>query len=689
MRAVITNDDVSTFIALVDEATRRPDLSGNESASESNMQKLDPSRPDQHRKPQDLYAQIHALLLRTDDKQGPNIRQLQGALTKRSVLDPNLAPYRDIIARLRYGTSSDKRFLEFQERDAWIAGIRLIEKLSNPALPTTLGLEREVAVATAVKKLRARGYLIDPHGDGFLYRDGELERACRELHRLAEEIGGYTMLRGLFTFLRETASMEQGRYLVSRPSRPPGGGNSTPSFPFGYILQVALKHLCAPGHSGETRKFADELGDLATDIVASLDVEHYYIMTPMFQTHETLPDYLQEIVVGDHVLTFRQVGPADALTLCRGVFSWIDGDAMRASLGWGPEEAYRLAENTIMRVAVDAINSVFARHTLCSAELSLEILTFMEKYFAFTPREINAEYLTPLNADRANALSRPFVILPDGNFMMSSPPVASIGFYEAIASGARAVFANADQKIGNAMEGMVAAAFSAHDVFPTVTSGKYRVGADIHECDLVIESEAALILIELKKKALTAASYAGNTTSALLDLCLSALDAQLQMGKHELRLREHGKIEFLDGTVLELRDRRIERISVSLLDWGGTQSRFILQRIAANLVGARVDASGLTAKQRKDLASANETLAELHAQRTRLDSLGIKGAADFNNWWFLSVPQLLFVLDRVTGPEAFYDDLRLVRGIHTGTMDFYRDLAHWRRVRDRSNSPLT
>jgi hypothetical protein len=63
-----------------------------------------------------------------------------------------------------------------------------------------------------------------------------------------------------------------------------------PSIPFGYVLHVALKHLGAKGGSGESRQAADAFGEWASDIVASLDIEHYCSLTPMFQTHETLPE---------------------------------------------------------------------------------------------------------------------------------------------------------------------------------------------------------------------------------------------------------------------------------------------------------------------------------------------------------------------------------------------------------------
>jgi hypothetical protein len=47
-------------------------------------------------------------------------------------------------------------------------------------------------------------------------------------------------------------------------------------------------------------------------------------------------------------------------------------------------------------------------------------------------------------------------------------------------------------------------------------------------------------------------------------------------------------------------------------------------------------------------------------------------------------PSGIVPLHRVNGPEEFYDDLRLARGVHTGTMDFYKDLVRWRKARDRT-----
>lgn len=683
MRQNITNDDISLFITLVDEARGYSEtieeFPENHAAPQSvGSQNIPVSERDV------LYREIHSIIVRTDDEPGPNLRQLQAALTKRAVLESNLSSYRDIVSRLRHGTSTDKRFLDFTDHDAWIRAIKLINKLPDFE-PKLLGWERELAVATAVKRLRERGYKIDPHGDGFKYQKGELERACSEVHRYAGEIGGYKLLLGLLEYIKANFQMVQGRYLIARPSRPISGGISIPSFPFGYLLQVAFRHLRSPGDSRRNLSTVQALEKLAIDIVASLDIEHYYVLTPMFQSTETISQFLQEIIIGEHVLTFRQIAPKDVVSICRGVFSWIDGDLMRRELGWGPLEAYLLAEHTLIRARPEAINETFTRHVLSTSGLSEQTLEDMRPCFAHEPEEINVEYVTPLDAKKANALSKPFIALADGSLMLPSPPISAIGFYEVIASGARAVFGeDADRKTGKAMEQMLSDAFDSRGIIPSVTSKKYKTerGGQL-ECDLVVECKNAVILIELKKKALRAESYSGNALYASLDLCLSALALQKQLGRHELRLREHGKIEFVDGTVVELKERRIERIAVSLLDWGGTQDRFVLQRIAGNLVGATLNASELSEEQIKDLESANKTLKTLHEQRAKLESLGIDAAGQFWNWWFLSVPQLLFVLHNIEGPDEFHADLNSVRGLYSGSMDFYRDLVYRRDVLEK------
>jgi hypothetical protein len=193
---------------------------------------------------------------------------------------------------------------------------------------------------------------------------------------------------------------------------------------------------------------------------------------------------------------------------------------------------------------------------------------------------------------------------------------------------------------------------------------------------LVLETAKTVFLIETKKKPLTRQAQAGNTLQAFVDLMGGVMDSQLQLGRHELQLRKFGRIDFNDGTRLDLGGRAIARLAVTLLDWGGTQDRIVLRQLASNLIGSALSSPSADADYQRALDKANVTLSKLQAQQAELQALGIDPRNLLGNWWFLSVPQLLFVLDGVASADAFEARLRSVSAITFGQLDFYRELSN-------------
>lgn len=681
---MITDDEIFAFTRLVDEARSQRSISG---ALDVDAPQSAALQGDAHSRDRTIFDQIHARICLSDDRPKFDLWGLRSALTKRAVLDPSLETYRNVVAAILHGTSTDRQFRDLSERQAWIDSVSLADQLTRSSLSPTLGLEREVAVATAVERLRKDGYTIRPSGMGFAFADGELDKACKDLDQLVSKLGGQRLLQCLFMWLRHKASMEAGRYLVARPSRSPTGSDSTPSVPYGYLINMAVRHLNVDAQATNLAEAARAIVDLATDIVASQDIESYYPYAHFFQSHESLPKYVQDIVVGDHALTFRQISPADILPVLRGAFSWVDEDSMRQQLGWGIKEALQLTEWTLLTVGADSVNAVFASARLEDSGLSRSVLSSMSPWFAHRASEVNREYLTPLDAAKADAQFKPFFLLPDGSFMMIAPSIASIGFYEAIAAAVRkALPKEPDTKIGQAMEGMLAQAFRTHEIQPSAVSKKYAVDSLIRDCDLVLESDQAIVLIELKKKVMTRASYSGNALAAFLDLFDGALHAQEQLGYQELQLRECGQISFIDGTCVEQKGRRIERIAVSMLDWGGTQDRVFLRQLARILIGSSLSAPAPSSLQVDALKRAHVTLKNLADQRERLHRLGDDPRNEFHNWWFLSVPQLLFVLNTVSSANGFYSSLSSVRSTTTGVLDFYREWSRMQAWKRRAES---
>lgn len=119
------------------------------------------------------------------------------------------------------------------------------------------------------------------------------------------------------------------------------------------------------------------------------------------------------------------------------------------------------------------------------------------------------------------------------------------------------------------------------------------------ECDLVFEDEENIILVECKAKALTRGAMTGIQGDALLDFAGGLFASQAQALRHERILRSAGSIHFCDGTKLELRDRRITRLSVTLLDHGALQDRWMLANVHHALLSAQFTCAPGYARQRQ------------------------------------------------------------------------------------------
>ncbi len=671
---MISDSDISEFIALVDAAYRLP-LEGDAAlAPEESLGAV-------RRMRKESYDEVWRLIGTPPGSKGPNLRQLEGALIKRAVIDEQLVRPRDVVHDLRIGLSTDRRIcLPFAEREPWLAALQIIRSALQPESASYVGLERELAVAHAVKRLRDGGYLIDPADDCFKYRPGELERACRDLNGMIAQVGGPLLAKCLLS----TLHLVNDRYLIARPSRGmPLMMNTNPSIPYGYLLNLAVRNIGGGCTVGKPAELLSAIVTLATDIVASQDIEHYSIHASWQQNHETLPAFLSDLMSGDHLLTFRQICPKDGLSMLEGLFTWVDERKVFEKLGWTVNDAVLLAKVALNGVSPAAINAVITKGQLSSSGIAKERLDAMMGYFAQSCAEVNREYLLPSDAKKATSREKPFIRLPDGSFMMVCPSMAANAFIGAISAALRAVYPVKDfvaTSVGTAAEGMLSAAFTKHGIIPSVTSGKYLDGKEERECDLVLEFEEAVVLIEIKKKSVTNDTYSGYPLAGFMGLGESALSAQMQLGRHELHLRTYGKIEFLDGQVLTWGGRKIERVAVSLYDWGGIQDQAVIRTFIAYLAGAKLEARAATHAMSKRLDETNKTLQALEQQIRHNADPESPIWAQLGNLWFVSIPQLLYLLKEVNRPADFYKTLRMSHAMHIGTLDFYSQLTAWKKM---------
>jgi hypothetical protein len=676
---VLTNADIATFLSLVDRANRG-------AAEDTDQPSGDPAT--------DLiaisaqgsvkagFAEVHSLICIPDGRPFSDLRLLLGVLVSRSVLDPSLSIYRDTVRILQFGTNSAKRFRDFSDSATWIAAIRLLNdpefrSRSHFNSDSLIGFERELSVGNAVKRLKAAGYRFRADVRGLLFEDNELTRCCKDLARQIRKVTGQRLLEEIFRRIAATVPFVKGRYLISRPSRSPIGMTAEPSIPYGYLINLAMGHLCTSAEL--PKKYPKKVGeiiDCATDVVAACDIETFSPYAHTFQSHESLPHFLQDTVLGDQLLTFRQVATHDAAEIIKGVYEWVDEAQMKAALGWSITDAIQLAKALWKLIPSGAPGTVISEATLKTASIETAVLSAMIRVFAHEHVEVNKGFLIPSDAQRANLFLKPLVHLGSKRFFVLCPPISAMAFYEAIATELRKWFSgragvqDADKNIGLCVESTLANAFTRRGIPPSAVSKKYGT----LECDLVLETAKTIFLIETKKKPLTRQAQAGNTLQTFVDLVAGVMDSQLQLGRHEIQLRKFGHIEFNDGTRVYLKDRAIARLAVTLLDWGGTQDRIVLKQLASTLIGSALSSPGAATDYQHALAKANVTLSKLQAQQAELQALGVNPRNLVGNWWFLSVPQLLFVLDGVASADAFEARLRSVSAITFGQLDFYREL---------------
>jgi len=145
---------------------------------------------------------------------------------------------------------------------------------------------------------------------------------------------------------------------------------------------------------------------------------------------------------------------------------------------------------------------------------------------------------------------------------------------------------------------------------------------------------------------------AGVQGDALLDFAGGMFAAQTQALRHERILRSVGYIKFTDGSRLEMRGRRITRLSVTLLDQGALQDKMTWAKMFGAMLGASFQATPgyLKSGQVKKL---NRILNDLRSEVGKLDAVGQHVNSQRLNAASLNVGQLEVLLDGVADLEQF------------------------------------
>jgi len=298
-------------------------------------------------------------------------------------------------------------------------------------------------------------------------------------------------------------------------------------------------------------------------------------------------------------------------------------------------------------------------------------------------KTINTEYKFCTDFEKSNFHNYPLIKITATKYLLCDKSWCAPAYYESIAALTRQLYTGADRKIGLALEQFIYSIFNSKKIH--FSYGNY-VKPLAGQCDMLIEGENAIVLIEIKKKALTRKSKSGIDTSIFIDLTSSLLEAQVQNGRTEILLRKNGFIELEDpsGNIhrIDLKGRAIERIALSHLDFGSFQDRSVINGFLKNLINTRVlPISNGDPKIVEGFNKLEKERIEWEKQFTELSALDPNfDHFPFFNCWYLSIQQLMLILNYSSDNESFIKALLSTKHVTLSSLNFYYEfyLANFR-----------
>lgn len=541
---------------------------------------------------------------------------------------------------------------------------------------------KDFDIATSVKRLVEMGCEIEITNSDIHIKSG-LEVVVNELIEKIKAVGGIVVTKSLFNHLNQLKkySTRFERYFITREA----SGISfdqKPQIPFGFLLNLSLKYPYENIKVKNPQTLLNEIIELAITISnGAYGVQHYNFWEFHFQSGETIIQFCTEIALWDSMFTIPQCRPSSALEICDNLFSFISDTDFKSALGFSRQEFLQVT-NEINQLALNTHSPTTVYHSALTKVLKhidkntiQNILDFISHLSA-----VNENCILPSDYSSIDFGQKPLMKLGATKFLLVNKSWCAPNYFESLATPLREYFKllkrDLDNELGGQLETYLQNKLTANGI--AFVTGDYDVDGIHGECDLLIESEKCIILIEFKKKVLTRKSKSGVETHILLDLSDSILSAQLQAGRTEIILREKGSITLKakDGkeVTVNLNDKQIERVALTQLEFGGFQDRGIINQFLKSLLthsfGTYSTDSGIIKKFNK-LEEKQKVWVEQYNKLQDID----KGFAHFPyfNCWFMSLPQLMEVINLSNDNNSFYETFRKTKHVSLNTLDWYRE----------------
>jgi len=589
-----------------------------------------------------------------------------------------LKSYLNTLEIIQTVTKMDSLITSFIDETKWKTAIEasmdrnLIINQSINVQQMRKKYSRQYNVAKSAKFFQNEGFNVELKDGKFVVPYNGLMKISDDIEAYIKLLGGKVFSKMLFDILYQNDLFDEklGRFHLNRIC----GYNRVDALPpFGYLLNLAAKHtnytvtIDSPKLINYLFSSIMEKSEYLTSIY---DLQAYDFDQLTFRTIDNFTEFISEIALFDSTFSLIQLKPSNVSRILKGILNGIEPEEIELLVGANLNEIIKVI-NEILNMSTQLGSVTFKIDDLKSLDIEINSIRKILETLSTPGNLINKNFHLP--TDKTDYIFNPLIKNGD-EYILLNCSWCSPAFYEAIMTKLRSKHSKIDDRIGIDFEKYVKQEFSNNKI--SYSSGKYKIGRKEFECDVVIESEQTIVFIEIKKKTITRASKAGDEIKLIIDLSKSLLDAHLQTGQHELFIRDNGNIIFENGDRIDLNGRSILRIALTMLDFGGFQDNVVLDELFRNLLIS--DFYVNDDKYKSDFKNIQDKMKKLRDQYEKLSQYdGFYKAAPFHNCWFLSLPQLLMLLDDSKDNNSFVQNLKSIRSITSGSLDYYYDYTHF------------
>lgn len=465
------------------------------------------------------------------------------------------------------------------------------------------------------------------------------------------------------------------------------GSNISPEIPIGYIYNLALKNLYVKKNSN-AGKDIQEIVELSTDLMTVSDLQWFNPWDSLFQSVELIP-YLQKNLLHDELFTIHQSNNSIDRLIINGLFNKYSNAKIPSCVNLNIY--IDIFDVVHMRSDID-VQIIDLRHLYgrLSRKYTLDEIKIAVSRLSIDSSELNSSYIDPFQVGYINYNKKPFLKCND-EVRYINTYFHSVGFVNFLKEEMKSqchlngVYNREFNKVrGDIAEECVRNILKSKGI--NFHAGvKYKVPANVlneiesrslsGECDFIIETNDYIVFIEHKVKELNVESKGGDVLSGLVDLTHSLFASQEQACKHEYLLRKQGEIKFDNGYILELKGRRVEKVSLSLFDYYSLADNISIRGIFNSILNSTLSTISTDQEINKNIANINKVIERLqkiylsdifqaqYINELHLNTQGIR---------FYSLNQLISILKHSSGNEQFICMMNRTKSIVSNSHDWFR-----------------